>query len=119
MKALYISNKNDSGKSYASLIISGKKTIEVRKHNTSVRGKIGIVDGNASLLGTVTLHQVKGPFTAKELSKMKGHCSTPKRVLRYSKCKRCLYVWHLKNAKKLKPIKITLKFKNQWDWIDT
>ena len=118
MKSLYISNASNSGKSYAHLIVSGKKTIEVRKHNTGIRGRIGIVDGKGNLLGTTELYKVESPFTAKELSKMKGHCSTEKRMQKYSKGKKCLYAWHLKNAKKAKkPKKIRLKFRNQWDWI--
>lgn len=120
MKALFVSNVSDSGKSYAELIVLGKKTIEVRKHKTNVRGRVGFVDAKANLVGTAKLYKIEGPFTAKQLAQKQGHCSTLKRMQNYSKGKKCLYAWHLKNARKPKnPRKIVLKFENQYDWIET
>ena len=113
MKTLFVSNNSDSGQNYAQLIVSGKKTVEVRKHNTDVKGRIRIIDSSGMLLGTAELYKVEGPFTAKQLAEMKGHCSTLKRMQKYSKAKKCLYAWLLKNPKKTKPKKVKIKFRNQ------
>ncbi len=120
MKAIYVSNKADSGKSYAELIVTGKKTWEIRKNNTRFRGRLGVIDANCNLLGTVELYKVLGPFTAEEIGSRREHCSTFYRLKKYSKGKRCLYAWILRNPKKYtKPKKVKVQFKNQFDWIET
>jgi len=120
MKTLHISNKADSGKSYAELIVSGRKTWEIRKHNTRFRGRFGVIDATPRLLGTVELYKVLGPFAAKEISAKKEHCSNFSRLKKYSKGKRCLYAWILRNPKKYaRPKKVKVQFKNQFDWIET
>ncbi|WP_457637718.1 ASCH domain-containing protein [Oceanithermus sp.] len=51
---------------YASLIVDGEKTWEIRKHPTRQRGPIGIIS-NGELIGQVDVVDVAGPFTVEEL----------------------------------------------------
>jgi hypothetical protein len=109
MKCLLITRINDKKIPYAKLVISGKKKWDIRKINTTVRGRIGILFGD-TILGTVILSDVKGPLSARELSNFSEHMSTYKRIKKYSKGKK-LYAWVLKRPIKFKkPIKIKKKY---------
>jgi hypothetical protein len=79
------------------------------KKITETRGKIGILDKDARLLGTVVLIDVKGPFKPEELARYTYHKSTLERLKRFSNGKP-LYAWVLGNAKKFdRPIKVNVK----------
>jgi len=111
MKCLLITRINDKKIPYAKLVISGKKKWDIRKTNTSIRGRIGILFGD-TILGTVVLSDVKGPMSAKKLAEYTEHLSTYERMNNYSKGKK-LYAWVLKNPVKFKkPIKINKKYVN-------
>jgi len=51
---------------WASYIVQGRKTWEIRRCPTRVRGRIGIVS-QRGLIGAVRLTRVLGPFTVEEL----------------------------------------------------
>jgi hypothetical protein len=111
MKCLLITRINDKKIPYAKLVISGKKKWDIRKTNTNIRGRIGILFGD-TILGTVVLSDVKGPMSAKKLSEHTEHLSTYERMKNYSKGRK-LYAWVLKNPVKFKkPIKINKKYVN-------
>jgi predicted transcriptional regulator len=84
---------------YASLIVSGEKTWEIRKRRTNVRGEIFIIS-NGKILGRVRLVDVLGPFTAEELAEHSDKHRVSYDVLKdYAKgCK--LYAWVLKDAER-------------------
>ncbi|MEM7813427.1 MAG: ASCH domain-containing protein [Candidatus Aenigmatarchaeota archaeon] len=116
MRALQVANISDEGKPYAELIVSGKKTWEIRNRNTRIRGRIGIVFGD-KLVGTVEIVRTIGPASPEYLATFPHHMSTLERMRRYAKG-RPLYAWVLKNAKKFKkPIGIKLRYVNKYDWV--
>ena len=93
---------------YASLIVDGLKTWEIRKNRTRVRGRILIIN-KGYVKGSVELYDVKGPFTAEELIVYKNYHHAPQDFLiSYSNGKK-LYAWLFRNPIKLnQPIKINI-----------
>ena len=117
MRYLEVSNVNDNGIPYARLIVDGKKTWEVRWHNTSYRGAVAIIHEN-EILGTVNIVDTF-QATPEQLTNHKNHMSTLRRMKEYARKRRLkkLYVWVLSDAKKLKqPRKIEYKFINDFSW---
>jgi hypothetical protein len=54
---------------WASLLVDGDKTWELRTTSTKVRGPIGIAaKGTGTIIGTVELVDVDGPFTSDEIA---------------------------------------------------
>ncbi len=79
---------------WASLIVGGRKTWEIRRYPTRVRGRIGIVSGRG-LIGTVRLVEVLGPFTVGELLRHVEKHLAPEEVLREYAGGSELYAWVL------------------------
>lgn len=79
---------------WASLIVSGRKTWEVRRYPTRIRGRIGIVSGRG-LIGAVRLVEVLGPFSVAELLLHFEKHLAPEEVLRAYAGGRDLYAWVL------------------------
>lgn len=79
---------------WASLIIGGRKTWEIRRYPTRVRGRIGIVS-RRGLIGTVRLVDVLGPFTVEELMVHLEKHLAPEEVLREYAGGGELYAWVL------------------------
>ena len=101
---------------YASLIVQGKKTWEIRRHPTRVRGRVGIMSGG-KLLGTVEVRGVKGPFTVEELAEHADrHQADPAFLQAYAR-NDPLYAWELANAREY-PQPISVQTKNgQQMWV--
>ncbi|WP_240920746.1 ASCH domain-containing protein [Thermococcus sp. CX2] len=93
---------------FASLIVEGKKTWEIRKSRTKVRGEILILNGGRAL-GKAELVEVLGPFTPEELAEHRDkHLVDLDFLVDYSNGK-ALYAWVLRNAEKFeKPIKVDI-----------
>jgi len=94
---------------YATLIVNGKKTWEIRKNPTKIRGRILIIS-QGKAIGSVELVDVIGPFTVEELSEhFDKHQVDSNFLEEYSKGK-LLYAWVLKNPHIFeKPISVKLK----------
>ena len=117
MRYLEVSNISDGGIPYARLIVSGKKTWEIRWHNTRYRGTVAIIF-DKKILGTAKLVDVFSA-TPKELAKHKNHMSTYKRMRKYAAKKkvRKLHAWILSDARRFnRPKKIRYKFVNNYSW---
>ncbi len=84
---------------YASLIVEGKKTWEIRKHPTQVRGRVGIISGG-NVIGSVEIVGTRGPFTPEQLTAHadKHHASTE--ALKAYAQDKPLYAWVLQRAVK-------------------
>ncbi len=79
---------------YASHIVQGRKTWEIRKHPTRVRGRVGVLN-RGRVLGTVHLRAVHGPFTAEELAAHYDKHLAPLAALRAYAGGKPLYAWEL------------------------
>ncbi|MFN3337288.1 MAG: ASCH domain-containing protein [Thermomicrobium sp.] len=82
---------------WASYIVQGRKTWEVRRYPTRVRGRIGIVSPRG-LIGAVRLVRVLGPFTVEELLEEIERHLAPEEFLREYAQDRPLWVWELEEA---------------------
>jgi ABC-type ATPase with predicted acetyltransferase domain len=91
---------------YASYIVEGKKTWELRTYPTAVRGRVGIMSGT-KLLGTVDIVGSRGPLTEEELERHQHrHLADPAFLEQYRRG-RPLYAWELANAQKFaEPVEI-------------
>ncbi len=79
---------------YASWIVEGRKTWEIRKHPTRVRGPIGIITGGR-LIGQVEVVDTLGPFTPEELlAHQAKHLADPAFLVPYARGKP-LWAWVL------------------------
>ncbi len=79
---------------WASYIVGGRKTWEIRRYPTRIRGRIGIVSGRG-LIGTVRLVEVLGPFTVEELLRHIEKHLAPEEMLREYAGDSDLYAWVL------------------------
>ncbi|AFK21993.1 ASCH domain-containing protein [Pyrococcus sp. ST04] len=87
---------------YAKWIVEGKKTWEIRKTPTKIRGKIVIISEKKAL-GVVELVDVLGPFTPEELANHENkHLASYDFLKKYSNGKK-LYAWVLANPIKFDP----------------
>ncbi|GAP64276.1 hypothetical protein ARMA_2699 [Ardenticatena maritima] len=85
---------------YASLVVDGKKTWEIRTRPTHIRGRIGIISGGR-VIGTATLRDTLGPFSPEELhAHIEKHHATPDVLNAYARG-RPLYAWVLDDAQRL------------------
>ncbi len=100
---------------YASLIVEGKKTWEIRKHPTRVRGRIGIVN-RGQVLGSVEIVGTRGPFTPEQLPNHRDKHYADVELLRKYAQGKPLFAWVLKDAVKYsEPIPIpTTKGQQLW-----
>ncbi|HZU07438.1 MAG TPA: AAA family ATPase [Chloroflexota bacterium] len=91
---------------YASQIVEGKKTWELRTYPTTIRGRVGVVSGGR-MLGTVEVTGTRGPLSAEELEQAQDrHLADPRFLQRYARGRR-LYAWELAKAQKFaKPVEI-------------
>ena len=84
---------------YASWIVDGRKTWELRRWPTHVRGRIGIVSGG-QLLGDVELVGVEGPFALEELGAFRHLHHGAEEFLRAYAGGRPLWAWVLRGARR-------------------
>ncbi len=100
---------------YASLIVEGQKTWEIRKHPTRVRGRVGIVN-RGHVLGTVEIVGTRGPFTPEQLAEHQDKHRADVQTLKDYAQGSPLYAWILKNAVKYpEPVPIpTVKGQQMW-----
>jgi hypothetical protein len=82
---------------WASYIVQGRKTWEIRRYPTRVRGRIGIVS-QRGLIGAVRLTRVLGPFTVEELLEEIERHLAPEAFLREYAQERPLWAWELEQA---------------------
>ncbi len=85
---------------YASFVVEGKKTWEIRKHPTRVRGRIGIISGG-KLIGTAEIRETRGPFSVEELqAHADKHLADTETLEAYAQG-RPLYAWVMERARRL------------------
>ncbi len=91
---------------FATLIVKGEKTWEIRKFGTKIRGFIVIIsEGYAK--GLVEIYDSKGPLSLSDLEDYYDYHKVPKEFLKKYAGKSQLYIWFLRNAIEFKkPIKI-------------
>ncbi|MGC8903758.1 ASCH domain-containing protein [Thermus sp.] len=82
---------------YASLIVDGRKTWEIRKRKARHRGPLGIVTGGW-LIGQADLVGVEGPFSVEELLAHREKHRAEEAFLRAYAEGAPLYAWVLENA---------------------
>lgn len=84
---------------WASLLVDGDKTWELRTRSTKVRGPIGIAaKGTGTIIGAVTLVNAHGPFTRDEIAPYQHlHCVPASSTSTYSGPKG-LYAWEMTGA---------------------
>ena len=102
---------------YASLIVDGEKTWEIRKHPTRVRGPVGIITGGR-LIGQVEIVGVEGPFEPEELlDKGERHRADPEFLLAYAGGKP-LWAWVLENPVRYpRPVPVPPR-RGRMMWVD-
>lgn len=88
---------------WASLLVDGKKTWELRTRPTEVRGPVGIAaNGTGTIIGTVTLVDVHGPMTAEEMARFTPrHCVPAPDVAKYGGANG-VYAWEVEDARRFK-----------------
>jgi len=91
---------------YASQIVAGLKTWEIRRYPTEIRGRVGVVSSRG-WIGTVVIREVLGPFSLEELAAHQGkHRADPEFLRAYARGKP-LYVWVLSDPEEFaKPIHV-------------
>ncbi|MDM7324310.1 MAG: ASCH domain-containing protein [Thermus sp.] len=82
---------------YASLIVDGKKTWEIRKHKTRHRGPLGII-AHGYLIGQTDVVGVEGPFTVEELLAHQEKHLAEESFLRAYAQGQPLYAWILERS---------------------
>lgn len=102
---------------YASWIVDGKKTWEIRKHPTRIRGRIGILTGG-KLIGEVEIVGVEGPFSAEELLAYRDrHHADAEFLIPYAQGKP-LWAWVLAHPLRYpEPIPVPLR-RGRMLWVD-
>lgn len=77
---------------YATYIVTGEKTWEIRRYPTHIRGRIGIVSARG-WIGTAVLADVQGPFPVERLrGKFAQHRADPEFLEAYARG-RSVYIW--------------------------
>jgi len=102
---------------YASWIVDGRKTWEIRKHPTRVRGPIGIVTGGR-LIGQAEVVDTLGPFTPEELlAHQEKHLADPAFLVPYAQGKP-LWAWVLAHPQRYpEPIPVPPR-RGRMMWVD-
>ena len=102
---------------YASYIVEGKKTWELRRRPTNIRGRVGIVSGD-QVIGSVEIVDSIGPLTQEQLEKHQDKHLADKEFLKKYARGEPLYVWVLSGARKFdKPIPIQIRQGHQ-TWLN-
>jgi hypothetical protein len=84
---------------WASLLVDGDKTWELRSTSTSVRGPIGIVaKGTGTIIGAVELVDVHGPFTRTEIAPFERFHRVPASSTSSYSGPKGLYGWEVADA---------------------
>lgn len=86
-------------KEHLDKILSGEKTIELRSSNTSVRGKINLIEsGSGNIVGECVIEKSEGPFSVRKLVEMERfHKCSDREMLHKWNC-----TWHISSAKRYK-----------------
>ena len=101
---------------FATMIVKGIKTWELRRKSTKIRGKIAIIS-KENIIGFVRLVRVRGPYPIDYLMNYYEYHRAGIEVLEKISGGKPLYVWELKDPIELKkPIKIRRK-KGQVIWV--
>lgn len=91
---------------YATYIVAGEKTWEIRRYPTEVRGRVGVVSSRG-WIGTVVIREVLGPFSVEELEQAHGKHLADLEFLREYARGKPLYVWVLSDPEEFpEPIPI-------------
>lgn len=97
MKALIIK------KHWLDLILSGKKSGELRGTNTKIRGKIGLIQsGSGKIMGTCELINVIGSLTMTELRRSSSKHGVPRSELGAAPRYRRTFAWVLSKPKRFR-----------------
>ncbi len=101
---------------YATYLVEGKKTWELRRYPTHIRERVGVISGD-QLLGTVEIRDVHGPFSLEELREHQDkHLADYAFLERYARGDR-LYAWEVAEPHKFhEPVKVAIKPGHQ-TWI--
>jgi hypothetical protein len=84
---------------WASLILDGKKTWELRRSGTGVRGAVGITpSGSGQVAGQAELVDVHGPFTPEELSPYRNKHQVDDALVKAYDTGNGLYAWEFRDA---------------------
>ncbi|MFN3928065.1 MAG: ASCH domain-containing protein [Thermoflexus sp.] len=91
---------------YATYIVSGEKTWEIRRYPTHIRGRIGIVSPRG-WIGTVVLTEVRGPVSLEVLRRQIARHRADSAFLEAYARGRPLYIWVFTDPQQFpKPIPI-------------
>lgn len=86
-------------KPWASLLVNGDKTWELRTTSTKVRGPIGIASkGTGTIIGAVSLVDAHGPFTPEEISRYRDLHRVPDSDTATYSGPKGLYAWEMTGA---------------------
>ncbi len=84
---------------WASLLVDGKKTWELRTTSTKIRGPIGIVaKGTGTIIGAVDLIGLHGPFTRSEIVPYEHFHRVPASSTSTYSGPKGLYAWEVTGA---------------------
>ena len=98
MKALIIDEP------WISMILEGRKTWELRKSNTRILERIGLIrKGSGTVVGEATLIAVHGPLTVTELVSHKRRHGASKAGLSSYAAGKCLFAWEFADVTRIKP----------------
>lgn len=81
---------------WASLLVDGQKTWELRTRSTKVRGLIGIAaKGTGTIIGSVDLVGVHGPMTSEEMARFGAYHRVPSDSVAQYGGKRGIFAWEV------------------------
>ncbi len=94
---------------YATYLVEGKKSWELRRRPTRIRGRVGVISGDR-VLGTVELRDVHGPFQLEELQEhWDKHLADQAFLERYARGDP-LYAWEVTRPQKfVTPVPVRIK----------
>ena len=89
---------------WAKMLVDGAKTWELRTTSTNVRGRIGIAKkGTGTIIGTVELVDVHGPFSRAEIAPYEHLHRVPAPSASTSSGPKGLYAWEVEEAVRFDP----------------
>jgi hypothetical protein len=87
---------------WASMLVDGDKTWELRTTSTKVRGPVGIAaKGTGTIIGKVDLVDVHGPFTPEEIGQYRQLHQVPDNDTATYSGPKGLYAWEMTGAARL------------------
>jgi hypothetical protein len=91
---------------WASLVVDGKKTWEMRTRSTQLRGPIAIIaGGSGTIIGTAELADVKGPLSRAQVAFNTARHRIPPAEVESGAVDNWHTAWVMKNARRLdKPL---------------